>query len=213
MKRGRRARQAAIAGSDVGEAIGRILASNQQARQGWDGDGTSILVLSAPALSAPHLVHRALVQSRSRPQATGQSTRNQQAPKVESHQSEGPGPRPVEFSLGVDRVPLSPPTLAATSVRTHVDRLHTTRVHTGDRALGWSTLRAFPPTQSPPWLTPILLSFYLPATYRYGLLQASAEQAGNGEPYSILLSGTDMIATMPDGTVAAFNPGDRKSVV
>ena len=43
---------------------------------------------------------------------------------------------------------------------------------------------------------------------RYGLLQASAEQAKGGVPYSILASGTDLIATMPDGSVASYDPGD-----
>ncbi|KAM0754568.1 ammonium transporter [Meredithblackwellia eburnea MCA 4105] len=42
----------------------------------------------------------------------------------------------------------------------------------------------------------------------YGALQAQAEQAAPGSNYNIVPSGTDLIATLPDGTTVAYSPGD-----
>lgn len=44
---------------------------------------------------------------------------------------------------------------------------------------------------------------------RYGALEATAATFdGATEPYSIAASGTDLITTLEDGTVAAYDPGD-----
>lgn len=43
---------------------------------------------------------------------------------------------------------------------------------------------------------------------RYGLLQASSQNIDGGAPYTISGSGTDLIATMADGSVASYDAGD-----
>lgn len=49
--------------------------------------------------------------------------------------------------------------------------------------------------------------------YSYGLLQAASQVVAPGEPYTIWPSGTDMIVTMDDGTVVAYDPGDSAYIM
>lgn len=42
----------------------------------------------------------------------------------------------------------------------------------------------------------------------YGLLQAASQDIDAGQNYSISASGTDLIATMADGSVASYDAGD-----
>lgn len=55
-------------------------------------------------------------------------------------------------------------------------------------------------------VSPLILCFY--PLWRYGLLQAASQDTAPGDVYSILPSGTDLIATMADGSVASYDAGD-----